>query len=297
MRRASAIEKEAKQIHTVQDLTGVFESLASTQVAKVKNKVELSKEFFKLLWSRYSSIRIDPKSRITNRDLGEPGDIRATKKVFVVISAEAGLSGDIDQRLIENMHDDYDPATTDVIVLGSHGANQLTQQGIPYVRFFQVPESDRYINVNPVIEAVMPYSKVIIYYEEYVSLGVQNIRSIDLISNVRDMSEEVDPEDGDAITVDDTIFEPSLDEIADQMEMTMMTLALSQTILESSLAQAASRFNAMAVAKKRAGELLEDYLLEFHRAKRSESDRRLREVLISLKKKKKSKATPQRSKR
>jgi len=69
------------------------------------------------------------------------------------------------------------------------------------------------------------------------------------------------------------------------MEMTMMTLTLSQTILESSLAQAASRFNAMAVAKKRAGELIGDYMLEFHRAKRSESDRRLREVMISLKKK------------
>jgi F0F1-type ATP synthase gamma subunit len=102
------------------------------------------------------------------------------------------------------------------------------------------------------------------------------------------MSEEgVEADDNqDTMTAEDTIFEPSLDEIADQMETTMMTLALSQTILESSLAQAASRFNAMAVAKKRAGDLLFDYKLEFHRAKRSESDRRLREVMVSLKKKK-----------
>lgn len=87
------------------------------------------------------------------------------------------------------------------------------------------------------------------------------------------------------MTAANTIFEPSLNEIADQMEITMMKLALSQTILESSLAQAASRFNAMAVAKKRAGELIDDYMLEFHRAKRSESDRQMREVMISLKKK------------
>ena len=86
---------------------------------------------------------------------------------------------------------------------------------------------------------------------------------------MKDLSEDA-PED--AMTAEDTIFEPSLDEIADEMEITMMTLALSQTILESSLAQAASRFNAMAVAKKRAGELVGDYMLEFHRAKRSESD-------------------------
>lgn len=279
MRRPSTIEKDALEIGTVKDLTGVFESLASTQVGKVKHKVELSKEFFQLLWARYSSIRVDPKTRITQRELGEKG---AKEKVFVIISAEAGLSGDIDQRLINVMEQDYDPKTTDVIVLGSHGANQLTQRGIPYIRFFQVPESDHYIDVSPVIEAVSPYAKIVVYYEEYVSLGVQNIRSIDLISSVQEMSQGA-PED--AMTAEDTIFEPSLDEIADQMEITMMTLALSQTILESGLAQAASRFNAMAVAKKRAGELLGDFMLEFHRAKRSESDRRMREVMVGIKKK------------
>ena len=73
MRRASAIEKEVADISTVQDLTAVFESLASTQVAKVKTKVELSKAFFQLLWQRYSSIRVDPATRITNRELGAEG--------------------------------------------------------------------------------------------------------------------------------------------------------------------------------------------------------------------------------
>lgn len=282
MRRASAIEQEAGQIATVQDLTGVFESLASTQVAKVKSKVVLSKEFFQLLWKHYSSIRVDPKTRITNRNLTD----KPSKTVFVIISAEAGLSGDIDLRLIETMRQDYNEDTTDIIVLGSHGATQLTQRGIPFVRFFQVPESDHYIDVSPVIDAVMPYSKIIVYYEEYVSLGVQEIKSIDLISSMRGMSQNMDS-DEDVMTARDTIFEPSLDDIADQMEITMMTLALSQTILESSLAQAASRFNSMAVAKKRAGELLGDYQLEFHRAKRSESDRRLREVMVSIKKKRK----------
>lgn len=285
MRRPAAIEKDADEIGTVKDLTSVFESLASTQVAKVKGKVELSKQFFTLLWGRYSSIRVDPAARITARELGE-GET-AGKKVFVIISAEAGLSGDIDQRLVEAMEQNYDPATTDIIVLGSHGATQLRQHGITYKRFFQVPESDHYIDVSPVIDAVAPYSQIIVYYEEYVSLGVQNIQSIDLINSVRDMSEEAAEH---AMTAEDTIFEPSLDDIADEMELTMMTLALSQTILESSLAQAASRFNAMAVAEKRAGELLGDFTLEFHRAKRSESDRRMREVMVGIKKKKKREA-------
>ncbi len=285
MRRASAVEKESIQITTVEDLTAVFESLASTQVAKVKNKVELSKQFFQLLWSRYSSIRIDPRTQITHRKQSEQQQ-ENSKKVFIIISAEAGLSGDIDQRLIETMLQNYDNTNTDIIVLGTHGANQLAQRGIPFIRYFQVPETDKYINVSPVIKALAPYSQVVVYYEEYISLGVQDIKTIDIISHMHAMSLEAGTGE-DLITPEDTIFEPSLDEIANQMEHTMVSLALSQTILESSLAQAASRFNAMVVAKKRASELLLAYRLEFHRAKRGESDRRLREVLVSLKKKRK----------
>lgn len=282
MRRPSAIQQEALQMSTLEDLTGVFESLASTQVAKVKGKVELSKEFFRLLWSRYSSIRIDPETRITNREAGDGH----SETVFVIISAEAGLSGNIDQRLIETMMVDYNPKTTDIIVLGTHGANQLQQRGVKFIHYFQVPPTDKYIDVSPVIAAIIPYSQVVVYYEEYISLGDQGIKKIDLISTMKEMSGDKDEE---VVAIEDTIFEPSLDEIADQMEVTMMTLTLSQTILESSLAQAASRFNAMIVAKKRAGELLGEYQLEYHRAKRSESDRSLREVMTSLKKKQRMK--------
>lgn len=286
MRRANLIEKESVQITTVKDLTGVFESIASTQVAKVKNKVLLSNNFFELLWSRYKSIRMDPETQMINHDMSA----EKKRKAFIIISAEAGLSGDIDQRLIETMLQDYIEADTDIIVLGSHGANMLTQRGIKFVRYFQVPESDKYIDVSPVIDAILPYSKVVVYYEDYVSLGVQDIKSIDLMSSMRDMSHEVDSEQ-EVMTAEDTIFEPSLDEIADEMEMTMMTLTMSQTILDSSLAQAASRFSAMAVAKKRANELLTAYRLEYNHAKRSESDRRMREVLVGLKNKRRRMGT------
>lgn len=282
MRRPNVIERDAAGVETLRNLTNVFESLASTQVAKVKGKAELSKRFFQLLWEHYSSLRIDPKKRITSR-----ADNGNGKKAMVLISAEGGLSGDLDQRMIENMQAEYDPANTDIIVLGSHGASQLTQRGIRYVRFFQVPESDRYIDVTPIIRVVLPYSTISVFYEEYVSLGQQEVRKIDLISRVKTMSEGADEY---VITDKDTIFEPSLDEIADQMEIMMMNLALSQTILESGLAQAASRFNAMTVAEDRAGEMLSDYQMEFHRAKRAENDRRLREVLVGMKKKKRTAA-------
>jgi F-type H+-transporting ATPase subunit gamma len=281
MRRANLIQRETQQIQAVEDLTAVFEAIASTQVAKIKDKVEMAQEFFDLLWQRYSSIRIDGSARFNSHQRGEKAD----RGVYVVISAEAGLSGDIDQRLMEAMLEHYDARTTDIVVVGSHGAHQLNDRGIPYVRFFRVPESDTYVDVTPIIDAINPYGKITVYYEVYVSLGVQEIKSIDLITTIREMGQEADVGQ-DIITAADTIFEPSLREIAELMEKGMMSLALSQAILESGLAQSASRFNAMAAAKKLALELVIYHQMEYHRSKRSESDRRLREILIGMKKKK-----------
>lgn len=283
MRRASLIEKDAESISTLKDLTNVFESLASTQVAKMKSKVLESQDFFGLLWERYTSLRIDPKRRLTNREgIGNNG-----RNAIILISAEAGLSGDLDARVIETMSGENDLSKTDIVVLGSHGASQLTQRGIKYIKFFKLPESDDFIDVSPVIDVVLPYERIKVYYEEYVSLGSQIVKSIDLVSRIKDMSNKY--EEG-TMTDYDTIFEPSLEVIATQMEETMMRIALSQTILQSALAQAASRFNAMTVAEDRAGDLLGEYKREFHRAKRSESDKSLREILVGIKKKRREMA-------
>ena len=276
MRRANIIEKDITSIGTLKNLTNVFESLASNQVAKVKHRAGLGLEFFQMIWKYYTAIRVDPKKRLLNRPETNG------RTVFILISAEAGLSGDLDVRTIDAMQKKYSPETTDIIVLGSHGANQLSQREIPYIKFFQTPESDGFINVEPIINIVKDYSRIVVYYAEYISLGQQEVRTVDLLSQIQEMGENF--EEG-VITDDDTIFEPSLNEIALRMEATMMNLALSQTILQSKLAQAASRFNAMTVAEDRASELLGDYKLEFHRAKRSENDKRLREVLVGIKKK------------
>lgn len=277
MRRPNLIEKDMNGIGTLKNLTNVFESLASTQVAKMKTKTLESQNFFDLLWKQYTSLRIDPAKRLTEREgIGDNG-----RKVLILISAEAGLSGDLDMRMIETMRDELDK-TTDIVVLGSHGASQLSQRGIPYIRFFQLPQTDDYVDVSPVIQAVEAYESIVVYYEEYLSLGQQEVRRINLVSHIQSMSDSA--EEG-VMTDQDTIFEPSIEVIALEMEAMMMNLALSQTIMQSSLAQAASRFNAMTVAEDRAGELLREYTTEFHRSKRAESDRRLREVLVSIKKK------------
>lgn len=62
----------------------------------------------------------------------------------------------------------------------------------------------------------------------------------------------------------------------------MMNIALSQLILESKLAQYASRFRAMSAAHVKSEESLQDLKTEYAHVRRNIKDERLKEVVNSL---------------
>ena len=63
-----------------------------------------------------------------------------------------------------------------------------------------------------------------------------------------------------------------------------MQIAVSQLILESKLAQYASRFRAMTASHQRADDSKRELHLDFNRAKRAVKDERLKEIINGLKK-------------
>jgi len=277
MRRAINIAGELTQIHTVEDLTEVFESIASIRISKIRDRVVDSKAFFAELWQTYSGLRIDPSQRLrSNRDRTKKG-----KNVYVVVTSEGSLSGEIDEEIVNTMLVDYSaamPGTTDVVVLGSHGLNQLRQRTIPIAKSFNMPASDLSFSVSDIIATLGQYDRIAVFYQTYESLRVQKVARIELQAAVKSLGEDVEG-GADVVSSRDYIFEPSVDEIADYLESVMMGVALIQVIMESKLAQYAARFNAMNSAKHRASDLVTDFNLQYHRAKRAESDERLKEII------------------
>lgn len=277
MRRAINIQSELNQIHTVEDLTEVFESIASIHIARIRNRVVASKEFFAELWPTYSSLRVSPHKQLARQERKQKG-----RNVFLAITAEGKLGGEVDEKIISQMLQAYKtPTKTDIMVVGSRGATQLALKGIPIARAFALPQSDININVTKIIQVLAEYDKISVFYQTYESLRTQKIARIDLVSIVRDLGQDI--EEDSTVNSQDYIFEPSVEEIADYMESVMMGVALIQIIMESKLAGYASRFNSMNLAKHRAGELVVEFRKQFYRAKRSESDERLKEITKSTK--------------
>ena len=278
MKRALNIQKELEAVDTVQSLTGVFENIASIRISQIKDQVLNSQKFFQELWHIYSQLRVDPKERLQRNRRNQQG------KAFLIITSEAGLSGDIDQRIVDQMLRDYEGKKgVDIIAIGSHGSVLMQGRGVrPTLQYAMPPLANLAAQLKPVRQGLMKYESVTAYYQKYQSLSVQDIAEIDLISAVQDLGARQSGKGADIISSDRYLFEPSVEEVADFMESVMLEIALSQVVLDSRLAQFASRFNAMRAASDRAGEVHASLRRDYHKAKRSESDERLKEVVNGM---------------
>ncbi len=278
MIRPKEILRQRDSMGTIVNLTSVFEGLASMKIAQTKNQVQQAQQFFQELWDIYSQIRVDSIFRFGRSE----SEAAINKQLFIAITSEGGFSGDIDQNLISWMLQNYNPAKQDIIVIGHHGATQLTQAGIAYKKYFSLPSKDQNINVEPLIHEVRAYKNTTAYYQTYTSLMVQDVKRIDLSTAVQQQSRKAQPGDQE-ISEATYIFEPSTFDVIAHLERSMLQIALSQVILDSKLAQYASRFRAMTASNERSNELYSDLDMRYHRAKRASNDERLKEMINGLK--------------
>jgi ATP synthase F1 gamma subunit len=281
MSRLQEVAERQVAMGTILNLTSVFEGLASMRIAQVKNQVLQSQEFFSEIWHMYQQIRVDSLFRFGR---GHDEDV-IKKQLYIIITAEGGFGGDIDQKLIKMMLADYNPDKQDIIVIGHHGALLLLQQHVSFKKYFTLPSRDKNINVRPLVQEVRHYQSTSVFYQTYESLMVQDSKRIELQSAVAQQGKEAGKKKkADAVIISEQtyIFEPSTFDVVAHLERSMTEIALSQVILDSKLAQYAARFRAMSMAKDKATELNGDLRMLFNRTKRRIQDERLKEMINGL---------------
>ncbi len=279
MRLLSEIARERETMGTVLKLTSAFEGVASMHIASIKDQVLSSQQFFDELWRIYSQIRVD---ELFHFGRGQAVERLIEKELMILITSEGSFSGDIDQKLLGEALNKYHPDKNDIIIIGSHGATQLAHMNISFVEKFKLPVSDRSFNVLPITAQIQKYASSTVYYQNYVSLTNLQVKSMKISSAVAERGKKVERGE-DIITEENYIFEPSTYEVVNHLENSMMQITLSDVILQSKLAQYASRFTAMTVAHEKANDSYDDLSASFSHAKRYIRDERLKELVNGLK--------------
>lgn len=282
MKHPNEIAREEAAMGTLVELTSVFEGIASMKISRIKNQVVHSMKFFDEIWAIYTQLRVDSLFSYGRDETQNKTDI-IDKELYIIVTAEGGFSGDIDQKLIKLMLKTYNKDKNEIIVIGFHGAMQLRQANIEYKKYYKLPKSDTTFNVTPILREVQKYKDTRMFYQEYVSLSQQNVKSIDLSLAVKERGQAGESA-SDVISEDTYIFEPSSFAVAAHLERAMLKISISQLLLNSKLAQYASRFQAMTASHQRAEESQGDLKMEYNRARRAIKDERLKEIINGLKK-------------
>ncbi len=279
MRHLTDLERQKDLAAIIVELTSAFEGIAGTRIAQIRDQVLRSTEFFGDLWRIYTQLRVGKTfhfGRGRNRSAITP------KELMILITSEGSFSGDIDQKLIKEALARYDPVANDIIVVGRHGLNLLLQDNVSVDKSFKMPANDKNINVMPLVAEVQKYVSTVVYYQSYVSLMAQVIKKIVLSTAVAEKGANVRPQE-EIISEENYLFEPSAFAVVDHLESSMVQIMLREVILESKLAQFASRFRAMRIAHEKADDNNAEITWWYHRAKRQLKDERLREILNGLK--------------
>ena len=144
MKRPAEYAREEVSMATLVELTSVFEGIASMRIGQIKNQVLQSTKFFDEIWAIYTQLRVDSLFSFGREGKKDVID----KELYIIITAEGGFSGDIDQKLVQLLLTTYKEEANDILVIGHHGAVQLAQRGVAYKKYFKLPSIKNSITVN-----------------------------------------------------------------------------------------------------------------------------------------------------
>lgn len=249
MNKLKQIQQQYQDMSAIEEVAKVYETIASIEIRKIKNRVLLSRNFFHELWGMYMQLRVDPDKDFDSLS----SNPSINKTAVVLISSDSPLGGSIDERLVDETLAATSTAKADYFVIGKHGAKILRARGITPKALFPLPDISKPFHVLDIIEQTKQYKDTIVYFEQFINLDKQQVQVFELISSVTRLS-EIEASSGDTalLFASDYLFEPSLKEVVEYLESMMCATALTELILESRLAQLASRFNAMNIASSSA---------------------------------------------
>jgi len=267
MNKPAEVYQQYLDVATIEEVARVFENVASIEVRQIKDRVLASRDFFHELWSMYVQLRLDSgkaEDFVANRPTN-------SKTAVILISSDESLGGNIDEKLIEETLSETSPEQVDYFVIGKRGALILKTQGIEPKAVYPLPDITKPVNVIPIISQTQMYKTTVVYFEQFISLANQQVQVFELVAGIKKLSEAENARtDTTLIFSSDYIFEPSLEVVISYLESMMRATALTELILESRLAQLASRFNAMNRAGTNAGQQKKILYTQYRRRKRQQ---------------------------
>lgn len=206
-------------------------------------------------------------------------------QLYIIVTSNQGLAGAYDANILKLLtsrirEDRQKHIHSKVITIGKKGANFVRSlEGVEllaiYNNFSDQPTANE---LRPLLKTIAEqYSSgavddVELLYTEFQSNLVQNARLMQVLPATFEETEE------DLTKLDNTTFEPSPQDVLDNVAMRLIEVQIWQAILESFASEHSMRMLAMKNATDNASDLIDDLTLEFNTARQAAITQELAEI-------------------
>ncbi|MDD6326838.1 MAG: ATP synthase F1 subunit gamma, partial [Lachnospiraceae bacterium] len=272
------IKRRKESVQSTQQITKAMKLVATVKLQKARSKAESNKPYFNMLYDTICSILAKTKN-VDHHYLREND---CNKKAVIAITSNRGLAGGYNNNIVKLITGgDFVPEDTYVYAVGKKGVEGLVRKGYTIHK-----DSSEVIN-EPLFADAMELTKelltqfsrgdigeIYIAYTNFKNTVTQEPKLVKLLP--------IHADDFDTSNVDDKLlmnFEPSAEEVLDQVIPKYMSNIIFGAFLESVASENGARMQAMDSATSNAEDMISSLSLKYNRARQSAITQELTEII------------------
>ena len=276
------INRRIKSVKSTKKITRAMELIASSRIVKAQQRMESSNSYIEVL--------DEIVQELTNLgSIGQEESEQGLNKVaLIVITSDRGLAGAYNSNILKLAEQKYQEVISsnkevDLYAIGKKASGYFTYRNIdPASSYEGITDEPKFENAFEVMSSVIEsynngdLAEVHILYTKYVSALTQNaiVKQLLPLVKAEDNSNEQEIENTGGYS-----FEPSAEEVLEELIPKYMNATLFGALLNSSTSEHASRMRAMKAATENAEDLVKVLTRQSNQARQAEITTEISEIV------------------
>lgn len=275
MASARDMRLRIRSVKNIAQVTRALEAVSASKVNKAVSQVEGTRPYASKAWQVLKHVAMQPGRETLHPLLTDRTEVKKT--LVLLLSSDRGLAGAYNTNVIrfnmQNFGEKHD--VTDYITVGKKGRDLIMRRGGNVMaEFSDLPAAPSFMDVSAIghlaVEKFLEgeVDEVYLVYTDYVSMAKQVPVMKKLLPLEIDDGDDLVQEYGqEQKTAAAYIYEPSAEEILDEVIPNFTALQVYQAVLESLASEHAARMVAMRNATDNAHELVGALQLEYNKVR------------------------------
>lgn len=279
-------------VNSTQQITKAMKMVAAAKLRRAQDNIIRLRPYVQKLNGILGNISATLDDSMDNQFASER---EVNKVLIVVITSDRGLAGAFNSNAIKGalslINGQYSnlakQGNVTVLTIGKRGNDFFSKRpGIKVISdYTTVFQNLSFDNVRPAAEYAMngflnrEYDKVEIVYNEFKNVATQVIRKKQFLPIAKEDVVGEDKKAQAALSNTDYIFQPSKQEIVQELIPKSLKIKFYESVLESNASEHGARMTAMDKATENAKELLKELRLTYNRSRQAAITKEILEIV------------------